>query len=288
MRRQALIAGCGAALLALSGCAVFRPRDRTDAYVSQSPQVQALSQNAQAAIDRHDYESARVDLVNLVSQVPRSAEAHHRLGRVLQLQGRLEEAAAAYHRALELDREYVGALIGLGQIEAQLGQADSALQRFELAIEIDPNQSEAHFSQGRVFEAVGRFDDALSAYFRALELDTGSVAIGLRVATLQLARHQTEQALARLDQILESSPDDPEAHHQRGLAYLALKHPAQAVTDLQFAAKRFPRRADVLYHLALAYDGDHKTKQALDAAEGALKLAPGFAEAKALTAKLRR
>ncbi len=288
MRRRALIAGCGAALLALSGCAVLRPRDRNDAYASQSPQYQLLSQTAQAAIDRHDYEQARVDLVTLVSQVPRSAEAHHRLGRVLQLQGRLEDAGAAYRRALEIDREYVGALIGLGQVEAQLGQAESALERFDLAIEIDPNQSEAHFSQGRVFEALGRTDDALSAYFRALELDPGSVHISLRVATLQLVRRQAEQALARLDQILESTPDDPEAHHQRGLAYLALKHPAQAVADLQFAAKRLARRADVLYHLALAYDADHKTKQALDAAEGALKLAPGFAEAQALTTRLRR
>ena len=75
-----------------------------------------------------------------------SAEAHYRLGRVLQLQGFRAEAEAAYRHALKLDPEYIGALIGQGEIEADAGRPLEALRRFEAAIEINPHQAEAHFA----------------------------------------------------------------------------------------------------------------------------------------------
>jgi tetratricopeptide (TPR) repeat protein len=289
MRRRAVIAGCGAALLATAGCAPVHTRsDRLGLPSAQSSQCHQLSQRAQEAIDHHDYPRARADLELLVAEAPFSAEAHYRLGRVLQLQGFRAEAEAAYQRALKIDPEYIGALIGQGEIEAELGRPLDALKRFDAAIEIDPHQAEAHFAQGRVLEAIGRTDDALAAYFRSLEIDPTSAPIIFRIATIQLARRQPDQALARLDQVLELTPDDPEAHHQRGLAYLALNHPSQAIADLQFTARRLPNRPDVFYHLALALDADHKTGAALEAAEHALKLAPEYADARSLSQRLRR
>ena len=275
MRRWPVIAGYGGALLVLAGCALIHPRDEGPlAPSSRSAHYQQLSRVAQAAIDRRDYEAARADLEQLASESPRSAEVHHRLGRVFQLQGRLVEAEAAYRRALEIEPEYVRALIGLGEVEAQLGRPGSALKRFEEAIEIDPHEPDAHLAEGRVLEVLGRPNEALACYFRGLERDPIAAPVILRIATLQLARNEPEQALARLDQVIGLTPDDPEAHHQRGLAHLALKHPAQAVDDLRFAAQRLPQHPEVFYHLALALDADHKAGPAREAAERALRLAP--------------
>ena len=93
MRRRAVIAGCLAALAA--GCAGHRPRaDRSGPAADQSAFCQELSRSAQAAIDRNDWSRARADLEQMVAQAPRSAEGHHRLGQVLQAQGRLAEAEA--------------------------------------------------------------------------------------------------------------------------------------------------------------------------------------------------
>ncbi|MDR3632731.1 MAG: tetratricopeptide repeat protein [Isosphaeraceae bacterium] len=291
MRRRAVIAGTLAALLtpALSGCAAFRfHHERNESLPGQNSQCQQLSQSAQAAIDRRDYEAARGELQALVTQSPRSAEAYQRLGRVLQLEGRRAEAEAAYRHALALDPDYVAALTGLGEIEAETGRAVDALERFDAAIEIDPRDAEAHFAQGKVLDSLGRTDEALAAYFRALAVDPNAAAVLLRVAIIQLAHHQPDQALVRLDHVLELVPDDPEAHHQRGRAHVALNHPALALADLQIAAKHLPGRADVLYHLALAYQADHKPKPALDAAERALRIAPDYADARTLSAQLRR
>src|SRR5260370_32584677 len=128
MRRWAVIAGCGASLLAFAGCAVFRNAGEGGLpSPAQSARCQELSGLAQAAIDQQDYARARVALEQLVAEAPQLAEAQQRLGLVLSVEGRLGEAETAYRRALALDPEYVAALIGLGEIELQLGHFEPAL-----------------------------------------------------------------------------------------------------------------------------------------------------------------
>jgi tetratricopeptide (TPR) repeat protein len=250
--------------------------------------IQRISEHAQAAIDRGDREQARIDLEQLVSEEPDSAEALLRLGSVLTLQGRLPEAEACYRAALARDRDYVEALIGLGQIEAQRGDPAVALKRFESAIELDPHRPTAHYSMGRVLESIGQTDRALAEYFRALAFDPNAPEVILRIAAIQIARNQPDQALARLDQVVELAPDDGEARELRGLAHGKLRHVAEAIADLRAAAALLPGRADVFYHLALALAADHKKADALRAAEHALHLAPNDAAARGLSESLRR
>lgn len=297
MRRRAGTAGAGVALLALafSGCAsglplraLTHPRETAEEAARVAGRTRELSEAAQAAMDRGDNASALGYLLQLVALAPKSAEAHHRLGRVFQAEGRLADAEAAYLRALDLDREYVATLTALGSIEAALGRPRAALKRYDQAIEIDPRQSEAHLGRGRALEALGQPADALAAYFRALEFAPNSAEARLRVATIQLARNQPDEALARLDPLVEQHPDDPEARHQRGLAHLALRHIPLAVDDLKLASEKLPDRPDVYYHLALALVADQETRAALAATERALQLAPGFADARALSQRLRR
>jgi len=93
MRRWAVIAGCGAALLALAGCALVRPQhDHSPTAPAQAARCQELSELAQTAIDQQDYARAQGALEQLVAEAPQLAEARQRLGMVLQVEGRLAEA----------------------------------------------------------------------------------------------------------------------------------------------------------------------------------------------------
>jgi tetratricopeptide (TPR) repeat protein len=289
MRRRGVCACClGVALALDAGCAGFRKARRDDASPAVLARRQELSESAQAAIDRHDLGQARGLLDQLVSESPRSAEAHQRRARVLQLEGALDAAAAEYREALKIDRDYVDALLGLGQILHQLGHEEVALKRFAQAIEIDPNKAEAHFAEGQTYESLGRKTEALASYFRALEIDPTSAETILRVALLQLERNQPDQVLARLDQMLQLAPKNAEGRHLRGLAHLALKRPDAAIDDLRAASASLPDRADVFYHLAEALAAARKTPEALAAAENALKLNPAYADARALSDRLKR
>ncbi len=145
-------------------------------------------------------------------------------------------------------------MIGLGEVETARGQLQAGLDHIQTAIEINPRRAPAQLAQARVLELLGRTDDALGAYFRALKYDPSSPEALLRVATIQLDRAQPDQALPRLAQLLELAPNDAEARHQRGRAHLALRHVSEAVDDLRFAAGQLPKRPDVFYELALAFE----------------------------------
>ena len=237
-----------------AGCRGLRLKQDRDSLPTpaQSAEFQKLSSEAQAAIDRHDHEKARIALESLLSLDPRQAEVHQRLGAVLQAQGKWTEAEAEYSKALKCDHDYVLASVGLGQVETALGRPTAGLKHIDQALEIDPGPAEGHFARGQTLEALGRSDEALAAYFRSLERDPGMARAMLRIATIQLARKQPEQALARLNHTLDLTPDDAEAHLQRGLAYLALNQPNQATSDLKFASQRLPNRPDIVQQLARA------------------------------------
>jgi tetratricopeptide (TPR) repeat protein len=295
MRRRRVIAACrlliGLSLAWSAGCAWLRVRDHDDripANPQQMERIQQISERAQAALDRGEYESARVDLEQLVNEEPDSAEPLQRLGTVLQHEGRFPEAESCYRAALGRDRDYVEALIGLGDVEARRGEAASALKRFEAAIAIDPHRPKAHLATGHLLEAMGQTDEALAAYFRALEFDANNGEVILRIAAIQLARNQPDQALSRLDQVVELSPNNGEARDLRGLAHWKLRHLTEAIADFRSAAERSPGRAEVFVHLALALEADNKRNDALRAVEQAVRLAPSDAAVRGLSERLRR
>src|SRR5262249_44650379 len=155
------------------------------------------------------------------------------------------EAESCFHAALARDRDYVEAMLGLGEIEVQRGDAATAIKRLEMAISIDPRRPRAHHLLGRAREALGQADEALASYFRAMEFDANDVRSMPRISAIQLARGQPDQALARLDQAVELAPGDGETRALRGLAHRDLHHIPQAIADLRAAVQRLPDRPDI-------------------------------------------
>jgi tetratricopeptide (TPR) repeat protein len=294
MRRGAWIAlFCGllGLLPVVPGCGWTNARRQSPKDApspEQAARNQAISVRAQEAVDRGDFEQAKAELNRLLELAPRSPEGHQRLGRVLEMQNRIEEAEVCYSRALSLDPDYVGALVGMGRIEVLRGKPQDAVKRFETAIEIEPHDASAHLALGSVLESLGKTDEAQAAYFRSLENDPMLAEASRRIAAIQIARDEADQALARLDQTIEMEPNDAEALLLRGRAHLALRHVAPAVADLRAAAARLPNRPDVHYNLALALEAASQRGDALKAAEQALRLAPDFADARSLSERLRR
>jgi tetratricopeptide (TPR) repeat protein len=292
MGRRATNVRCGLLfwlLLAQAGCSWIGLRNGIDHGTpnpEQTARNQEYSEHAQEAIDRGDYEQARLELLRLAKEAPASAEAQQRLGTVLQHEGRLEEAETCFRAALLRDPDYVEALIGLGQVEALQGEVVLALKHIEAGIEIDPHRPRAHFSLGRLLESQGKTDDALAEYFRALELEPNNAEVSLNIAAIQLARSQPDQALSRLDQVVELAPENGEARDLRGHAHFTLRHFTQAIDDFRAAVTWLPNRADIYYRLALALEAGHKPADALRAAEQALHLAPEFTDARTLSHRL--
>jgi tetratricopeptide (TPR) repeat protein len=83
----------------------------------------------------------------------------------------LEEAAAAYRKALELDPYLVAALINLANIHYTRDELAEAQALYERAIGLQSDFFEAHFNLGNIYHDLARFPEAQSCYREALRLN---------------------------------------------------------------------------------------------------------------------
>jgi tetratricopeptide (TPR) repeat protein len=86
-------------------------------------------------------------------------------------EGKQDEAAAAYRRALELDPYLVAALINLANIHYSRDELAEAQALYERAIGLESDFFEAHFNLGNIYHDLGRFAEARSCYEEALRLN---------------------------------------------------------------------------------------------------------------------
>ena len=101
------------------------------------------------------------------------AEEYFRAGSALDDgdETKLDEAAAAYRQALELDPYLVPALINLANIHYSRDELVEAQALYERAIGLESDFFEAHFNLGNIYHDLGRFAEAQACYSEALRLN---------------------------------------------------------------------------------------------------------------------
>jgi len=100
------------------------------------------------------------------------AEEYFRAGSALDDgESTLNEAAAAYRKALELDPYLVAALINLANIHYSLDELAEAQALYERAIGLESDFFEAHFNLGNIYHDLSRFPEAQACYREALRLN---------------------------------------------------------------------------------------------------------------------
>ena len=84
---------------------------------------------------------------------------------------RMEQAAAAYRKALVVDPDLVPGIVNLANIHYARDEMIEAQALYERAIRLEPHCFEAHFNLGNIHHDLGRFESALLCYHQAVELN---------------------------------------------------------------------------------------------------------------------
>ncbi len=79
-------------------------------------------------------------------------------------------ASDLFHRALSLDANSLGAVLGMAAALAQLGEADKAINLLQTALREHPNAWQLYYATAEIKAQQGKTDEALALYEHAIDL----------------------------------------------------------------------------------------------------------------------
>ncbi|MBC9207737.1 tetratricopeptide repeat protein [Roseomonas aerophila] len=263
---------------------------------------------------RHDHAAATAALRRAVALHP-AAEYCRNLGMALRAEGKLEEALAAYRRALASEPEAPETHFNTGNLLAQMRRPEEAILAFRAALRLRPTHGGSWHNLGAALIAAGRPGEAVEALRTGLEREPGQPkslhnlglaleqlrrwpdAIAAFRAALGLGGFQIESALhlghclIRMEDwrgageafsvATGAAADKAEAWLGLGLARQAQGLLEEAHDAFTLAAHLRPDGWEAQYHLARLAGERHHFEEAEAAALRACALAPE--EAQALT-----
>jgi tetratricopeptide (TPR) repeat protein len=229
--------------------------------------------------------------------------------------GRLDAADASFREILRAggDRPFVHHNLGIAL--QRRGRHDEAIAEFRIAARQDPSYGPAFLLAGASLLALGRPSQAIADLERAVKLMPRELAPRLQLADACERTGNVRRLVAEYREIVALAPDDPEYGYRLGKAYLRLSQwsferikalepqsarlsqalageylqqgrPDLALAAYQEAAARDPALVDVQVALARLHVDAQRWREASEAVDRALALAPESAEAKALQATI--
>ena len=137
------------------------------------------------------------------------------LGDVLRRLGDLEQALAAYGRALELsggDPQLAARMAAgyehLGRRHLEQRGWEAAREASRHAVALDPSRAEAWNNLGVARYTLGHRDAALDAWQRAVEIDPENLDTLYNLGTRAAELGRREQALRALERFIEQAPPE--------------------------------------------------------------------------------
>ena len=169
-----------------------------------------LLDEAQAALDKNDYEAAIPPLQKFIAEKPDVAFAHFQLAYAYTALKRPDDARQEYERSIALDPKMPEAQLNLGVLllERQPAAAVAVLRR---AVELLPSESRPRYLLGLAQERSGDFSGAAESFAGATRLDPKDLDSLTRLGQVLLRLGKSADAEGKFRAALELQPNSPEA-----------------------------------------------------------------------------
>jgi RNA polymerase sigma factor (sigma-70 family) len=210
---------------------------------------------------------------------PRDAQAYNNLGIVLLRQGKLVEAIDCFRRAIELDPKLTQAHYNLGNALHQQGKLDEAVACFRRAIQLDPRDAQAHNNLGNVLLQQGKMDEAVASLRRSIELDPRNASVHNNLGNVLSRQGKLEEAVACFRRALELNPKLTQPHDNLGNALLTQGKAEEAAACFRRSIELDPRNALAHNNLGVVLLQQGKMAEAVACSRRAIELDPKLAQA---------
>jgi Tfp pilus assembly protein PilF len=191
---------------------------------------------SQAELDEGKPAAAYASLQVAMPFLSRSAEAHWRLGLLLERRGDEQRSEAEFRRALALDPDHPGTNLELARGALAERHYGEALRHLDRVIRREPRSTAALEALSLAHLGLGHLDQAEQFAREEVRLAPQSAGSWRALGQVLQAR-ATPAALQRAAQAyqaaLQRQPDSSELHDQLGMVYFSQGNYARAAAELQ-------------------------------------------------------
>ncbi|MCI0417150.1 tetratricopeptide repeat protein [bacterium] len=159
--------------------------------------------------------------------------------------GKLDEAIAAFEKALQLDSTLVVAHYNLGAAYERKDNLEKARQHFQEAVKLKPDFGEGYLAIGNSYLAERKFDSpAIDALTKATELLPQNYNAFYNLGVCYSNSGKYVEAESAYRKAVEINPKEPVAHYQLAMALLGQSKSAEAKSEFQKYLELNPNAAD--------------------------------------------
>ena len=204
------------------------------------------------------FDQAAEHLQQLSQRQPENQEVLYLLGKV-----HMQLSEEALSKLNALDPNSVWAHEISGEVMESMKNYDGALLEYKKAVEVAPLQAGTHYHLGNAYWSLNMWDAATEQFRAELANDPSNCTAQWKLGNIILEQHgDSAEALKEVQKALDACPDLMEARVDRARALIKLERHADAVRDLEAAAKANPGESSTHFLLAQAYRALGRTKEA--------------------------
>ncbi len=150
--------------------------------------------------------------------------------------GKFQEAEANYRKALELDQDHLGALVGYARLEDRRGNFDAATKFYQRAMKKHPKAASVHNDLGLCYHRRGMLSEATRELRKAVDLEGNNKLYRNNLAAVYVEQGKNQEALRQLAEAHGQSV----AHYNLGYLLMQKKDNQGALEQFQLAAQKDP------------------------------------------------
>jgi tetratricopeptide (TPR) repeat protein len=206
---------------------------------------------------------------------PDSADANVHLGRVLFEQGRIDEAARHYRKAVELGPVYARAWLGLGLVRKAQGKLEEARSHYERALDLNPQLADGHFFLAVALEQREEIEQAIYHYREAVRLYPTYLLALINLGNLLTRIGEVEEAIHSYRRALQVEPELKEAHFNLASALSEQGQTEEAIAHYRRAIDLAPDSINSYLNLGVTLGRAGRLDEAARVLRRALEIEPG-------------
>ena len=210
-----LLPDCAAAYTAPLSLFSLQSQDAPNKFAQAKTQklrnpLNDLLDEAQADLDKNDFEAALIPLQKFLAEKSDVAYAHFQLAYALTALKRTDEARTEYQKAVELDPKMAEAQLNLGLLLLEKDPS-AAVAPLRKATELLPSQTRPRFLLGLALERSGDAAGATASFEAASHFDPNDAEAVTHLGALYLRNARPADAEAKFRHALEIQPQSPTA-----------------------------------------------------------------------------